>query len=521
MPAAAAAAAQHRPTRRSISCCGTGKDTRLQSQQEVQEARDRTFNYLADTACGRRSSSGSPTTTLRTVTVAPKRASWRLGIDDREYELHRQPRRPPLPGRLRDRPGDRRAQARGCKRVRWFNGPSPDGESFLYYEDGNYHVYSMATGQSATSRRRLPISFVDTEDDHNVVKPPTSAVGWASDSTAGAAAATTGTSGRSRSTAAPPVNLTVNGRKDAIRYQRRFALEPPRRPRRRASICRSRSIFAAYGEWTKKAGIARLDPGKPGVEDARRWADASFPRLMKAKNADVFVYTRRRRSSPATTTSTDATLGQPGRLTDQRPQVAQFTWSPGVQLVNYTSDKGDKLQAALFLPANYEKGKTYPTVVNIYEKMSQTANQFANPTANGFNRSVYTSNGYAVLVPDITYRVNDPGHVGGVVHGPGGEGGDRDRHRRSEASRHHRPLVGRLPDGVPRHADRHLRGGDRRRAADRHGQHVFSSSTRTPAAPTARSSRAARAGSRAASGTTGTPTTATRRSSSRRTSRRR
>jgi dipeptidyl aminopeptidase/acylaminoacyl peptidase len=80
-----------------------------------------------------------------------------------------------------------------------------------------------------------------------------------------------------------------------------------------------------------------------------------------------------------------------------------------VQLVNYTSDKGDKLQAALFLPANYEKGKSYPTVVNFYERMSQTANQFQNPSANGFNRSVYTSHGYAVFVPDIAYRVNDPG----------------------------------------------------------------------------------------------------------------
>ena len=81
----------------------------------------------------------------------------------------------------------------------------------------------------------------------------------------------------------------------------------------------------------------------------------------------------------------------------------------GVRLINYTSDKGDKLQAALFLPANYEKGTAYPTVVNFYERMSQQANTFANPSANGFNRSVYTSNGYAVLVPDIAYKVNDPG----------------------------------------------------------------------------------------------------------------
>src|SRR5258708_38532007 len=41
--------------------------------------------------------------------------------------------------------------------------------------------------------------------------------------------------------------------------------------------------------------------------------------------------------------------------------------------------------------------------------MAQHGHQFANPSANGLNRSVYTSAGYAVLVPDIVYRVNDPG----------------------------------------------------------------------------------------------------------------
>ncbi len=41
--------------------------------------------------------------------------------------------------------------------------------------------------------------------------------------------------------------------------------------------------------------------------------------------------------------------------------------------------------------------------------MSQSANQFGVPSANGFNKSVYTSQGYAVLIPDIVYKVNDPG----------------------------------------------------------------------------------------------------------------
>ena len=82
-------------------------------------------------------------------------------------------------------------------------------------------------------------------------------------------------------------------------------------------------------------------------------------------------------------------------------------------LIDYKMDPKSgldrKLQAALFLPANYEKGKAYPTVVNFYEKMSQGLNRYAVPSANGFNKSVYTSNGYAVLMPDITYKINDPG----------------------------------------------------------------------------------------------------------------
>jgi dipeptidyl aminopeptidase/acylaminoacyl peptidase len=253
----------------------------------------------------------------------------------------------------------------------------------------------------------VPTSFIDTENDTNIVKPPTGVIGWASDSRSVLLHDNWDVWQIPVSGTAPAINLTVNGRKESIRYQNRFALEPPQD--RDKGIDLGKPIYLrAYGEWTKKGGIARIDPGKAGVQMVL-WGDAAFTRLAKAEKADRFVYTRETVTEPADLYVTDAAFGPGTRLTDQRPQVAGFTWSPGSVLVNYTSDKGDKLQAALFLPANYAKGKAYPTVVNFYERMSQTANTFANPSANGFNRSVYTSNGYAVLVPDIAYRVNDPG----------------------------------------------------------------------------------------------------------------
>jgi dipeptidyl aminopeptidase/acylaminoacyl peptidase len=105
----------------------------------------------------------------------------------------------------------------------------------------------------------------------------------------------------------------------------------------------------------------------------------------------------------------DRSLDNARRLTDTNPQQKDYAWSSGTQLITYVNAKGDKLQGALYLPAAYEKGKAYPTIVYIYERLSQNLNQFKAPRANGFNEAYYTSHGYAVFEPDIKYRVNDPG----------------------------------------------------------------------------------------------------------------
>jgi dipeptidyl aminopeptidase/acylaminoacyl peptidase len=380
------------------------KDSRLQSQQQVQENTDRNFSYLSMYYVGPQKFVRLADDEVRTVNLAPKH-KFAVGFDDREYELMGN-----MDGRryrdvyvVNPSTGERKL---ALKRARWYNGTSPDGQSLLYYEDGNFFVYDMASGKSKNITLGLPASFVDTEDDHNVVKPPTSPMGWLKGSKA-VLISDNWDIWQVPVDGGQAINLTVNGRKDQIRYQQRLPLEPP--DDRDEGIDMSQpQYFRVYGEWTKKGGIARLDPGKPGLTNVL-WGDAGYSRLMKAEKADVMLYTKETELEPPDYFATDSKFGEPKRLTDMRPQVAQFKWTQGAQLVNYTCDKGDKLQAALYLPANYEKGKSYPTMVYFYEKMSQTAHQFGTPSANGFNKSVYTSNGYAVLIPDIVYKVNDPG----------------------------------------------------------------------------------------------------------------
>jgi dipeptidyl aminopeptidase/acylaminoacyl peptidase len=339
--------------------------------------------------------------TLRQVIPAPKQR-WALGYDNREYELMSN-----LDGRrFQDvyvvdlTTGARRL---ALKKNRWFSLVSPEGSHFLYYDDGHYYTQELATGNIYNISKDAPLSFVDEEDDHNVKKPPHMPVGWVKD-----AVSVLLSDGWDVWNApvhgGKVVNLTVNGKKDGIRYRRRFYVN-----REEKGIDLSVPVyFSIYGEYTKQAGIARLDPGQAAPQRLL-WEDGDFGTLLKAKNADVYLYTRETFQDYPDYYATDAGLQNGRRLTKANPQQDKYLWSRGSRLINYTNPKGKKLQAALYLPANYDEHKRYPTIVYIYEKLSGRLNAYHQPGIGGFNKSYYTSHGYAVLMPDIVYEVNDPG----------------------------------------------------------------------------------------------------------------
>lgn len=386
------------------------QDKRLQSQQQVEEDRDKRFSYVALYRVKEQKFVRLGDDTVREVMVNG-RSRWAVGIDESPYE-----RSAGMDGRNYEdvyaidlATGSRKIAAR---KVRWFSSTSPDSSRFLYFDEGHYFVYDLASGVATNVTKGIPASFVDERDDHNVVKPPTPALGWSKDG--GAVLLSDGwdlwlvPANNPASAGAGAVNLTVSGRKEQVRYQRRFVLDPEEKG---VDLDRP-MLLSSYGEWTKKGGVVLVERSKPGAQPLL-WDDAAFARVMKARKADVYVYSRETHNQPADLYVADASMKAGRKVTGLDAQVGKFAWSAGRMLVDYkpaeTTLKADRLQAALYLPANYEKGKSYPTIVYIYERLSDGLNRFTTPTANGFNKSVYTSNGYAVLMPDITYKVNDPG----------------------------------------------------------------------------------------------------------------
>jgi len=377
------------------------KDKRLQSQQQVQESVDKNYSYLAIYRPAEKKFIRLADDLTRQVTPAAEQ-KYAIGRSDDQYEMMSH-----LDGRafadisvINLQTGERK---RALTKSRWTMGSSPTGTHFVYYDDGQYYAYDMVAGQATNLTKAVPTSFVDTENDVNVAKPPTPFVGWSKDGKY-VLLSDNWDIWQVPVSGGPAVNLTVNGKTDQIRYRRPQILDPEQR-----GYDLSKPIYLeAYSEWTKKDGIGMLEAGKPGVKRLM-WDEAAYGPVIKARKADVYLYTRQTYKDPPDFYVTDASLTNGKRLTNLAAGTEKFLWSSGTVLIDYVSAKGDKLQAALHLPANYEKGKQYPMMVNFYEKTSQSAYQYARPSANGFNPSVYTSSGYAVLNPDITYKLNDPG----------------------------------------------------------------------------------------------------------------
>jgi dienelactone hydrolase len=382
------------------------KDARLQAQQQVEAGRDRQISDLCVYRLKDKKFLRLADDSLKTVAVAPKQR-YAIGYDRRAYEL-----KGSLDGqRLQDiyvidlQTGDRHLALKQL-RSSMFAGQvssSPDGTHFLYYNDGQYHVYDMVAKKSRCISKDAGTSFINTEDDHNIDRPPTPPLGWTSDSSA-VLISDNWDVWKLPVKDGQAMNLTGNGKKDSIRYRFRI----PVYPEEKGIDLTVPQYFSAYGEWSKKSGFVRLEP-KSTAPTVLTWDDAAFGTMMKARDADVFVYTRETTADYPDYYSTDAGFKSPRRLTKANPDQEKYLWSAGSVLVNYESAKGDRLQGALFLPAGYEKGKQYPTIVYIYERLSQGKNRYLTPRGMGFSPGLYTSNGYAVLMPDIRYKINDPG----------------------------------------------------------------------------------------------------------------
>lgn len=99
----------------------------------------------------------------------------------------------------------------------------------------------------------------------------------------------------------------------------------------------------------------------------------------------------------------------PRRVTNTNPVFDRYVMGES-RLIEWNNADGVKLRGALLLPGNYQPGKRYPLIVNVYggEIMSNRVNQFGFSWSPAANMQLLATNGYAVLLPDSVLHVGTP-----------------------------------------------------------------------------------------------------------------
>jgi dipeptidyl aminopeptidase/acylaminoacyl peptidase len=384
------------------------QDKRLQSAQQTQEMRDKNFSYISSYRPRDKKFSQLADSVMRTVTIAP-RQFYAIGYDNSKYEL------------MSNLDGQSYTDIylidlkTGSKKLLFEKmyvtndsqlNVAPNGKIASYYNDGVFYSINFENGNKANLTGNIKALFIDELDDHNVRKPATTNYGWSADSKY-ALIMDNYDLWKISADGKTVTALTDNwkGKKNSVAGRQRIYNTE------KGTDLSKDQYFTVFNVKNKDMGIGILPAGKSKIEILFTDANA-YSMFSKAEHARVFTFSKGNSlQSPVIYGAAN------GRLTDARPvntntpDQVKYAWTAGAKLIEYVSAYGDTLQAALYLPANYEKGKSYPTITYIYERLTNGLNNYNMPgfPGGGFNAALYLSNGYAVLMPDIKYKLNDPG----------------------------------------------------------------------------------------------------------------
>ncbi len=375
-------------------------DVFVMPRQKVSAAADRRRNALAvvELDAGKLVQLGKDSINEQ-VTVIPH-ASLALVAEWSKYAMNRTIGRPSSDLYVADLGSGARTLLKADINDRFVQA-GPAGKYVLFLQNDHYWTINLATRAMTNVTKAVATSFINKESDETILqKPPFGVAGWTKDDGSVLLydkfdiweVASDGTTAR---------RLT-NGAAELVRH-RLVRLDPDEE-----SVDLSRPVHVSlYGERTKKSGYGRL--AASGGVDRLVWLDKSVGGLAKAKKASVFAYSSQDYDDSPDVFTGGADLKDAKQVTTTNPFQANFAWGRS-ELLEYRTDKGRVLQGALYYPAGYQPGKSYPMIVYMYELLSQNVHRYVAPSDRDYyNTSVFTSQGYFVFQPDIVFTPRQPG----------------------------------------------------------------------------------------------------------------
>lgn len=163
----------------------------------------------------------------------------------------------------------------------------------------------------------------------------------------------------------------------------------------------SKLYFTTASRTKWERGIVRYDRATKKtdqlVKDGRNYTGL---RLSKDGNTAFLTVTEGNR--PGDIFMADGSLANLKRFTESNPQLSAKKFGP-TELIPYLDADGHQKNAVVYYPADYEKGKAYPTVFEVYEDFFD--DNF------DVRANVLTGHGYVVVHPAVDFEIGFPGEA--------------------------------------------------------------------------------------------------------------
>ena len=287
---------------------------------------------------------------------------------------------------------------------------SPQGKYVVWYEPADSSFYARSTDinrlEAVSLTKMLPVNFYDELNDTPMDPRPYGIAGWSEDDRFVYIYDRFDVWKLDQSGERVPVNITkAYGRRNQTRL-RYINLDPELEH----IPSDEQVLLSAFDEQTMSGGFYRTRFGIVADPELLAMEKNHFGGVKKAKNAEKLIWTKESVSEFPDLWCSDMNFMKSEKISNANPQQENFIW-PKVQMVEWTSFSGEKLNGMLYFPENLDPGKKYPMVIYFYERSSEGLyrHQHPAPSRSTINRPFYTSNGYIVFVPDITYKEGYPG----------------------------------------------------------------------------------------------------------------
>lgn len=165
----------------------------------------------------------------------------------------------------------------------------------------------------------------------------------------------------------------------------------------------------AFNKTNKQSGYYTLNLNELNNPKQMLMGDYRYYRPQKPKNGDLFLWRRMSFNEYPELFISGPNFKEIRKITNTNPQQSKYLWGT-VELTKWKAFDGQELEGLIYKPENFDPNKKYPMIVYFYEKYSDNLHYhyIPKPSHSTVNFTEYTSNGYVVFVPNITYKVGHP-----------------------------------------------------------------------------------------------------------------